>query len=305
MAAVAAQAIGTLEKKYAVVTGSNKGIGFETCKKLASQGITVVLTARDEKRGLDALEKLKELGFSDKVLFHLLDVTNSSSVTSLAEFVKNQFGRLDILVNNAGVNGVITDAEAVKTLNPADAEADVDFSKIYTETYELAEECLQINYYGTKRTTEAFLPLLQLSASPRIVNISSVMGLLKNIPDEWAKGILGDASNLTEERVDEVINGFLKDFKKGSLAAKGWPPAFAAYTLSKAAVNAYTRILARKYPNFKINCVCPGFAKTDMNHGLGLYVAEEVAENPVRLALLPDDGPSGLFFDRSEESSYE
>lgn len=84
--------------RYAVVTGSNKGIGFETCKKLASQGITVVLTARDEKRGLDALEKLKELGLSGKVLFHQLDVTNSSSVASLAEFVKKQFGRLDIMV---------------------------------------------------------------------------------------------------------------------------------------------------------------------------------------------------------------
>ncbi|KAI5647277.1 hypothetical protein M9H77_33282 [Catharanthus roseus] len=297
-------AMGTSEK-YAVVTGSNKGIGFETCKKLASQGITVVLTARDEKRGLDALEKLKELGLSGKVLFHQLDVTNSSSVASLAEFVKKQFGRLDILVNNAGVNGVITDVEAVKKLNPAEDPADVDFSKIYKETYELAEECIQINYFGTKRTTDALLPLLQLSASPRIVNISSIMGQLKNIPGEWAKGILGDASNLTEDRLDEVINNFLKDFKEGSLAAKGWAPSFSAYIVSKVVVNAYTRILAKKYPNFKINCVCPGFAKTDLNHGLGLLTAEEAAENPVKLALLPDDGPSGLFFDRSEESSFE
>lgn len=132
----------------------------------------------------------------------------------------------------------------------------------------------------------------------------------QNIPSEWGKGILEDS--LTEERVDEVINAFLKDFKElGSslaLADKGWVPCFSAYTVSKVAVNAYTRILAKKYANsdtnFKINCVCPCSAKTDLSRGLGLFTAEEAAEYPVRLALLPHDGPSGFFFFRNEESSF-
>jgi (+)-neomenthol dehydrogenase len=84
--------------RYAVVTGANKGIGFEIVKQLASAGIKVVLTARDEKRGLQALETLKASGLSDFVVFHQVDVANAASVLTLAEFVKSQFGKLDILV---------------------------------------------------------------------------------------------------------------------------------------------------------------------------------------------------------------
>jgi len=86
------------KNRYAVVTGANKGIGFEICRQLASNGITVVLTARDEKRGTEALEKLRGSGLSDLVVFHQLDVVDPSSIASLADFVKTQFGRLDILV---------------------------------------------------------------------------------------------------------------------------------------------------------------------------------------------------------------
>lgn len=84
--------------RYAVVTGANKGIGFESVKILASNGVRVVLTSRDEKKGHEAIEKLKEFGLSDQVVFHHLDVTDPTSITSLAKFVETQFGRLDILV---------------------------------------------------------------------------------------------------------------------------------------------------------------------------------------------------------------
>ena len=84
--------------RYAVVTGANKGIGFGTVKELASSGVTVVLTARDEKRGLEAIRKLEEAGLSQLVVFHQLDVTDRFSVSSLADFVKTKFGKLDILV---------------------------------------------------------------------------------------------------------------------------------------------------------------------------------------------------------------
>ena len=85
--------------RYAVVTGANKGIGLEICKQLACKGIMVVLTARDEKRGLQALENLKHLGLSDHLVFHQLDVADPESINSLADFVKKQFGKLDILVS--------------------------------------------------------------------------------------------------------------------------------------------------------------------------------------------------------------
>ncbi|KAI8021664.1 (+)-neomenthol dehydrogenase [Camellia lanceoleosa] len=145
---------------------------------------------------------------------------------------------------------------------------------------------------------EALIPLLQLSDSPRIVNVSSSMGKLKffssslcccccfffffffcfHIPREWAKEVLNDAESLKEERIDKVLNKFLKDFKEGSLESKGWPTFLSAYTLSKAAMNAYTRFRAKKYPTFRINCVCPGYVKTDINNNNGMLSTEQGAE---------------------------
>ncbi|EYU32077.1 hypothetical protein ABFS82_02G159200 [Erythranthe guttata] len=299
-----------VNKKCAVVTGANKGIGLEICRQLASEGITVILTARDEQRGLAAVETLKgSSGISDDdVIFHQLAVTDSASIDSLAQFINSRFGKLDILVNNAGIGGALVDADALRASTEAASGAGgakINWNEIMSQTYELAAECLETNYYGAKRTTEALLPLLQLSDSPRIVNVSSSMGKLKNLPNEWAKGILNDVENLTEERIDEVLNVFLKDFKEGLLEDKKWPRYFAAYIVSKAAMNAYTRVVAKKHPSFHINCVCPGFVKTDMNYGTGVLSVEEGAESPVKLALMPHDGPSGMFFVRKEVSSFE
>ena len=84
--------------RIAVVTGGSKGIGLEVCKQLAASGITVVLTARDETRGMAAVEQIKQLGHSD-VIFHQLDITDASSIARLADFLKTRFGKLDILVS--------------------------------------------------------------------------------------------------------------------------------------------------------------------------------------------------------------
>ncbi|XP_052729909.1 (+)-neomenthol dehydrogenase isoform X2 [Vigna angularis] len=227
--------------RYAVVTGANKGIGFGICKQLVSNGVTVVLTARDEKRGTDAVEKLKEFGVSDQVVFHQLDVTDPKSIESLANFIKTHFGKLDILVNNAGISGTNVDHDA--------------------------------------------------------------LAATRSIRNEWARGILSDVESLTEEKVDEVLKKFLNDFKEGSLETNGWPPGLSAYIVSKAALTAYTRVLAKKYPSFCINAVCPGFVKTDLNFNIGYLGVDEGAESVVRLALLPNGGPSGLFFSRSEVAS--
>lgn len=85
-------------RRFAVVTGANKGIGLGICRQLAASGVTVVLTARDRKRGFEALQTFEgSSGFSN-VVFHQLDVVDPDSIASLADFVKSQFGRLDILV---------------------------------------------------------------------------------------------------------------------------------------------------------------------------------------------------------------
>ncbi|XP_048421998.1 (+)-neomenthol dehydrogenase-like isoform X2 [Pyrus x bretschneideri] len=291
-------------KRYAIVTGANKGVGFGTVKQLASNGIMVVLTARDEKRGLEAVEKLKELGVSDQVVFHQLDVTDSASIVSLADFVKTQFGKLDILVNNAGMNGSIVNPESFRSAVIGKPD-EINWSEILiTPSYELAEECLKTNYYGPKSVTAALLPFLQLSDSPRIVNVSSAAANLMNFPNGWAKEVLSDANSLTEERIDAVLSEFLEDHKQGLLGTKSWPPTSPAYAVSKAALNAYTRILANKYPNIYINCVSPGFVKTDMTFNAGFLTIDEGAENVAWLALLPSGGPTGLYFIKKEITPY-
>ncbi|KAK1560160.1 hypothetical protein Q3G72_023019 [Acer saccharum] len=289
------------QQRYAVVTGSNKGIGFEIVRQLASNGIKVVLTSRDEKRGLEAVEKLKsdEYGLSsDKIIFHQLDVSDPASISSLADFIKNQFGKLDILVNNAGIAGVILDADAytrATKLAGGDFPDGEDYwNEIETTSIEGAKECLNTNYYGAKRMVEAFVPLLRLSDSARIVNVSSLKGLLKYIPNESIRQALNDVESLTEERIDKLSDKYLQDFEEGLLEKEGWSSYLSAYTVSKALLNAYTRILARKYTDFLVNCVCPGFAKTDITCDNGVYTAAEGAQGPVRLALLPEGrgGPS-------------
>ncbi|KAL2335928.1 hypothetical protein Fmac_010374 [Flemingia macrophylla] len=293
--------------RYAVVTGANKGIGLEIVRQLASAGIKVVLTARNEQRGLQALETLKDLGLSDFVVFHQVDVADATSVASLADFVKSKFGKLDILVNNAGtIAALIKNADLFHAIIVNRwAVSEDDFKKAITETYELAEEGLKTNYYGAKIIVESLVPLLQLSDSPRIVNLSSSKGKLENFPNgSWAKGVFSDVDNLTEEKVDEILNKFLRDFQEGLFQSKGWPKYLSAYTVSKVAMNAYTRILAKKYPSFCINSVCPGYVKTEFSTNTGFLTVEEGAASPIRLALLPNGSPSGLFYYRSDVTSF-
>uniref|UniRef100_A0ACD5ULM4 Uncharacterized protein n=1 Tax=Avena sativa TaxID=4498 RepID=A0ACD5ULM4_AVESA len=182
--------ISSSEQRVAVVTGANKGIGLEICRQLASNGVTVILTARDEKRGAAAIDALRELRLAG-VVFHQLDVREPSSAARLADFVKDKFGKLDILVNNAAILGVTTvDIGGPESAAIQEAVASEKFASMsamerlewlnqrITETYVEGEDCLRTNYDGTKNVTEALLPLLLASSNARVVNVSSSMGLL-------------------------------------------------------------------------------------------------------------------------------
>ena len=144
--------------KIALITGANKGIGYETARQLAAQGITVLVGARDEGRGKEAVQKLKAEGADAHFL--LLDVSDEASIKAAAETVEKQFGHLDILVNNAGV------------LLPGDyaAPSQVSLSTL-RDTYEA-------NVFGLAAVTQAFWPLLNKSDAARLVNVSSILGSL-------------------------------------------------------------------------------------------------------------------------------
>lgn len=124
------------------------------------------------------------------------------------------------------------------------------------------------------------------------------------VSNESVRRELNEVGVLSTERLDEIVNEFLKDVKEEKLDDRGWTTHTSAYTLSKAALNAYARIVAKSYPTLLINCVCPGFVKTDMTCNNGLFTVEVGAKGPVMLALLPEGGPSGLFFQRMEASTF-
>ncbi|KAI0520064.1 hypothetical protein KFK09_007529 [Dendrobium nobile] len=293
----------------AVVTGANKGIGLAIVCQLAERGVTVILTARDESRGTAAIRYLHSVGFTN-VLFHQLDVRDPLSAASLARFLAGRFGKLDILVNNAGASGVIVNDEGLKALNidPASwlsGKATNQVQGVIEHTYENAVVCVDTNYFGSKRVTEALLPLLRLSTSgARIVNVSSLRSELRRIPDEGIRAELSDVENLDEERIEKVLGRFLEDLKEGRLEAGGWPMMLPAYSMSKVALNAYTRVMARRCPEMRINCVHPGFVKTDINWNTGVETTEEGAKGPVMLALLPASGPSGHYFDKTTMAEF-
>ncbi|CAN6252508.1 unnamed protein product [Urochloa humidicola] len=298
------------EKEVAMVTGGNRGIGLEICSQLASKGITVVLAARDEEKGAEAVKKLGAHGLSN-VVFHQLEVGDRSSTIRLAEFIRDKYGRLDILVNNAGVVGAATEIKDPESFQQKLAGM-VGLEKVEwirkhtTEPYEKAEECFRTNYYGTKIVTEALLPLLQSSAHGRIVNISSYFGLLRFFSSDELIQELNNIDDLSEERLDELSELFLKDFKDGQLEPHGWPAegGYPAYKVSKALANAYSRILAKNHPTLCINCVHPGYVSTDINFHTGDLTVEEGAKGALILALVPKGGMTGAFLDCTEVAPF-
>ncbi|GLJ39656.1 hypothetical protein SUGI_0810680 [Cryptomeria japonica] len=172
------------KETVAVVTGANKGIGFEIVRQFAENVLTVILTARDANRGLSAVKTLHDQGFNN-VVFHELDIQKPHSVSDFGRWMKDNYGGLDILVNNAAIYGMFRDNEVVMQALQVPGVYDhiIDtlnnpiFAKAHKTNYELSKNCIEINYYGTKRITEELLPLLRPEG--RIVNVSSEAGLLR------------------------------------------------------------------------------------------------------------------------------
>ena len=145
------------KKKISLVTGGNRGLGFETCRQLAELGLTVILSARDISKGEKAARQLSDRGLD--VVFYQLDVSNKSHIQHTANVIKQQFGHLDTLVNNAAI---LYDTSQ-STIN---ANLDV------------VNEALMTNLYGPWLLCQAFIPLMKRKGYGRIVNVSSGAGSL-------------------------------------------------------------------------------------------------------------------------------
>jgi NAD(P)-dependent dehydrogenase (short-subunit alcohol dehydrogenase family) len=232
------------EQRIALVTGANKGIGYEIAAGLGARGWKVGVGARDDGQREAAVAKLAAAGVD---AFGVpLDVTDDASVAAAATVIEEQAGGLDVLVNNAGITGGVP--QEPTAVAPATVLAVVD-----------------TNVVGVIRVTNAMLPLLRRSASPRIVNMSSGVG------------------SLTRQNDPDAEVG----------------PISAAYAPSKTFLNAVTVQYAKELhdTNILINAACPGYCATDLNGFRGVRSPEQGAAIAIRLATLPDDGPTGGFFD--------
>jgi NAD(P)-dependent dehydrogenase (short-subunit alcohol dehydrogenase family) len=228
------------ETLTALVTGATSGIGLETARHLLALGVTVWVAARDLDKG-----KATAAHFGGDARVVQLDVTDPASVSAAAR----QVDELDILVNNAGIN-------------PGGED-------IADTTVEQFRRAYETNVFGVIAVTQAFLPALERSAHPRIVNVSSGTG-----SSTWNAN---PNPQFDWERV------------KGSGIA---------YRSSKTAVNAVTLLTAQALGDrFKVNALAPGLRATNLLPGMtqGGDPAEAAA-GAVNLALLPDDAPTGALW---------
>jgi len=204
-------------RKIAVVTGGNRGIGFETCRQLATRGMKVVLAARDESKGRAAAQRLRDEDLD--VDPARLDVADDESVRQFAEFLRKTHGRVDVLVNNAGIMIDTNDSWS-------DGAASVLKAKVET-----IRRTMETNAYGALRVIQALLPLMPRDGA-RIINVSSGMGQLTDMNGGWTAyrmskvalnaltRIFADELKDTGIRVNSICPGWVKTDMGGPSAPR-------------------------------------------------------------------------------------
>jgi NAD(P)-dependent dehydrogenase (short-subunit alcohol dehydrogenase family) len=228
-----------------LITGANKGLGREAARRLLAAGHDVWAAARDPARGLATAD---ELGARHLVLDVADDVSVEAAAVTVAEVTGDA---LDVLINNAGIAGNVA---------PAGEITAADVQQVY-----------DVNVFGVVRTIHAFLPLLERSTSPVIVNVSSGLG------------------------------SFARTTDPDSPASKWVVP---AYCSSKAALNMLTTQYAKAFPAMRINAVDPGYTATDLNFNTGTQTVTEGTDAIVSMATIGPDGPTGAFISRDGPSPW-
>jgi carbonyl reductase 1 len=252
------------DRRVAVVTGGNRGIGRDIARRLVAARLDVIATARDAAQGNEAAA---EIG----ARYLPLDVTDSASIEALAASLRSGF---DVLVNNSGISMQGFDAHVAKTT-------------------------LDVNFFGALNVTDRLLPLMR--GGGRIVMLSSGMGEISSVSDELGKRFMDPA--LTRADLVSLMQSFVRDVAAGTHARNGWPSsAYRVSKVGlNALTRILARELESDPRRILVNAVCPGWVRTAMGGSAAPRSIEKGSETPAWLALLPDGGPSGrLFRDRHE-----
>lgn len=272
--------------RVAVVTGANKGIGYFIALQLGLSGLFehVILGCRDATRGQAAVDSIQQqlssTASSTKASFLPVEIGNPDSHTRFRQLLEENFGgQLDVLVNNAAL--------AFKGADPTPFE-------------QQTKPTLDVNFRGTVDFTETLLPLLQKGRDPRLVNVASMAGRLKQLSPKLQQQFASPTLTITELR--QLVDTFATDVEKGQHAKQGWSNS--NYGMSKLAVIAATKVWARDYSGtIAVNCICPGYCSTDMSSHKGPRSAEDGAKNAVLPATMKDP-PTGQFFENMEVSEW-
>ena len=244
------------DKRVALVTGATRGIGQAIARELARHGLRIIVGGRDARLG----EKVAgELGGGAS--FQALDVTDAGSIEAIAARLERE-GGLDVLVNNAGASFDGFDAS-------------------------VARRTLDVNFIGMMRLTDRLLPLLRPNA--RIVMVSSGMGDVSSLGPALRQEVM--SPSLDRAGLVAFVDRFVADVAAGTHTKSGWPSN--AYRVSKIAMNAYVRILARELAgdprNILVNAACPGWVRTAMG-GPGAPRSPEEGAEDAGLARAPAGG---------------
>ena len=258
--------------RTALVTGANRGLGLETARQLAGQGLRVIVTSREAAAARAAADKVAKGGASGgasgavTVLPLPFDVADPTSIAAAVDYLRSAGERIDVLVNNAGIS-----------MHGFDAE--------------VARRTIDVNFFGALRVTDALLPLMP--AGGTIVMVSSGMGELDGLDDRLRARFTDPA--LTRGALADLARGFVADVAAGRHRERGWPSS--AYRVSKIALNALVRVLAPELAarQIVINAVCPGWVRTDMG-GPGASRGVDKGAASIVWAALRTGEPTGGFF---------
>ncbi len=194
-------------RKVALITGANKGIGFEVARQLGKQGVHVLVGARDEGRGKAAVEQLTAQNILATYL--ALDVTDSESISKAATQISQDFGKLDILVNNAGISG---------NIGTPPSQTDIDAMRQVYDT----------NVFGTASVTIAMIPLLKQASQARIVNVSSSLGSITMAldPSDMFYGINSLQYQSSKAALNAITVEFAKELERNGIKVNAACPGF-------------------------------------------------------------------------------
>lgn len=222
-----------------LITGGNAGLGFESARRLKEMGHRVYIGCRDEEKGKKAAAEID-------AEYIVIDVSNNESVENAVNEFKKKEAHLDVLINNAGTPGNFA--------MPKDITAD------------MMHQVYNTNVFGIVRVTHGFLPLLEMSENPVIVNVSSGLGSF--------------GQTLNPEKIESKVNAL-------------------AYCSSKAAASMLTVQYAKGLPTIKINAVDPGPTNSGGQFKNGNQTMKEGTDAIVKMATIGKDGPTCTFSDRN------